>query len=331
MTSAAPSSSRPRVTVLMPVYNAEAYLQEALDSISAQSFGDFELLAVDDGSTDGSPALLARHAARDARLVVLRQANGGVSAALNAGLAAARGDFIARMDADDRMAPVRLARQIAVLEADPALGFCASGLAMIDAHGRVFAQHLHGPTGLAELHAMLARRDPITFTHPTVMLRSAALHALGGAAYLRAFEPCEDMELFGRLILAGRPGLVIPESLLEYRVHGASISGSKIARQMLTQEFVRARFYAQRDGAPELTRSAWDAARAALPWRARLAAQARLHYDVARKQALYRRAEHRPLAALACLGRAAAWRPVHTVVALGRRLARGKPARLAGA
>ena len=321
----------PRVTVLMPVYNAEAYLQEALDSISAQSDGDFELLVVDDGSTDGSAALLARHAARDARLVVLRQANGGVSAALNAGLAAVRGRYIARMDADDRMARDRLARQVGVLEAQPKLGFVASGLSMIDAHGRVFAHHLHGPTTLVELEAMLARRDPITFTHPTVMLRSDALRALGGTGYRTAFEPCEDMELFGRLILAGRPGLVIPEPLLEYRVHGASISGSKIARQMLTQEFVRERFYAERDGRPELTRAAWEAGRAALPLRERLAVRSRLHYDVARKQALYRRAEHRPLAALACLGLAAAWRPWHTAGAIARRLAHGsESARLAG-
>lgn len=316
--------SAPRITVLMPVYNAEAYLQEALDSIGAQTYGDFELLVVDDGSTDGSPDILARHAARDPRLVVLRQANGGVSAALNAGLAAARGSYIARMDADDRMAPERLARQLAFLERQPALGFCASGLAMIDARGRVFATHVHGPTSLAQLDAMLERGDPLTYTHPTVMLRADALRALAGGGYLRGFEPCEDMELFGRLILAGRPGLVIPEPLLAYRVHGASISGSKIARQMLTQEFVRARFYAQRNGRVELTRAAWDAERAALPLGERLAAQARLRYDVARKQALYRRAEGRRLAALACLGLAAAWRPWHTLGAVARRLA-GRP------
>ena len=313
--------SAPRITVLMPVYNAETYLQEALDSITAQTFDDFELLVVDDGSTDGSAGILARHATRDARLKVLRQANGGVSAALNAGLAAARGAYIARMDADDRMAPGRLARQLQVLEGQPALGFCASGLAMIDARGRVFATHLHGPTSLAQLNAMLVRGDPLTYTHPTVMLRADALRALAGGGYRRAFEPCEDMELFGRLILAGRPGLVIPEPLLAYRVHGASISGSKIARQMLTQEFVRARFYAQRAGRRALTRAAWEAERAALPLAQRMAAQARLQYDVARKQALYRRAEGRPLAALACLGVAAAWRPWHTLGAVARRLA----------
>ncbi|HSV68763.1 MAG TPA: glycosyltransferase [Methylibium sp.] len=308
--------SPPLVTVLMPVYNAEAFLQESLDSMAAQTLADFELVAVDDGSTDGSPAILAAQAERDPRVVLVSQPNAGVSAALNAGLTRARGEFIARMDADDAMHPERLARQVAFLRAHPALGFCASALEMIDVHGRVFEIHAPGPCSDAELRALLARRAPLTFTHPSVMLRAAALQGMVG--YRREFEPCEDMELFGRLILAGRPGLVMREPLLRYRVHGASISGSRVARQMREQEFVRARFYARRDGA-ELSRTRHAIEQATRPWPERLAAHARLRHDVARKAALFHRAGGRRLRALLSTAVAAAWRPWHALRVAARR------------
>lgn len=306
----------PLVTVLMPVYNAAPYLQDALDSIGAQSLDDFELLVVDDGSTDDSAAILAAHAAREPRLVVVRQPNAGISAALNAGLARARGEFIARMDADDLMHPQRLARQVAFLRAHPALGFCASALEMIDANGRVFEQHHPGPRSEAELRSMIERHAPLAYTHPSVMLRAAALHGLDG--YRAEFEPCEDMELFGRLILVGRPGLVIDEPLLRYRVHGASISGSRIARQMREQEFVRARFYAARDG-EELTRTRHAIELATRRWPERLAARARLRHAVALKAALFHRAGGRRLRALLSTALAAAWRPGHALRVAARR------------
>ena len=318
----------PLVTVLMPVYNAAAFLQEALDSISAQSLDDFELIVVDDGSTDDSPAILAAHAAREPRLVVVRQPNAGISAALNTGLARARGEFVARMDADDLMHPQRLARQVAFLRAHPALGFCASALELIDTHGRVFEHHHPGPRSEAELQAMLERRAPLTFTHPSVMLRAAALHGLDG--YRPEFEPCEDMELFGRLILVGRPGLVMDEPLLRYRVHTASISGSRIARQRREQEFVRARFYAARGG-DELTRARHAIDLAARRWPERLAAHARLRHDVALKTALFHRAGGRPLRALLSTGLAAAWRPGHALRVAARRVFGAPPAPLADA
>ena len=175
---------------------------------------------------------------------------------------------------------------------------------------------------------MLERRAPLTFTHPSVMLRAAALHGLDG--YRPEFEPCEDMELFGRLILVGRPGLVMDEPLLRYRVHTASISGSRIARQRREQEFVRARFYAARGG-DELTRARHAIDLAARRWPERLAAHARLRHDVALKTALFHRAGGRPLRALLSTGLAAAWRPGHALRVAARRVFGAPPAPLADA
>lgn len=108
------------VSVIMPVYNAEAWLQRAIDSVLAQSHTHLELIAVDDGSRDRSPTMIDAYAAADARMRVVRQpANGGVAAARNAGIATARGDYIAFLDADDWWHPAKLERQL--------ISMCASG------------------------------------------------------------------------------------------------------------------------------------------------------------------------------------------------------------
>lgn len=295
------------VTVLIPVYNAERYLLETLESVSAQTLKDFEILVVDDGSTDRSPEILAAYQAGEPRLRVIRQANAGISSALNAGIAAARGSLIARMDADDLMLPRRLERQRDFLEKHRELGFCASHMDMIDSRGRVFGEYCPGPWSHADLARQMAKEQPITYTHPTVMYRTQLVNRLGG--YDRRYEPCEDMELFGRMILAGYPGLVMPEKLLQYRVHGGSISGSKAGFQVRTRDYVRRDFYARRvDGAP-LTRDEFERWAASLRFSERLAYAARIRAEGYRQIATYCRAERRWGALLGYSAAAALLRP----------------------
>src|SRR5687767_4726483 len=100
------------ISVVMPVYNGQRFLARAMDSLLAQSVREFELIVVDDGSTDESPALLDRYARTDARVRVIRGDHAGISAALNRGIADARYGWIARMDADDEALPDRFARQL---------------------------------------------------------------------------------------------------------------------------------------------------------------------------------------------------------------------------
>ena len=116
----------PRVSVVLPVFNAAATVARAVESIRAQTWRDWELVAVDDGSTDGTKEILDRWARDDARARVVTQDHAGVATAANTGLAAARGELIARMDADDVAHPERLARQVALLDADATLGVASS-------------------------------------------------------------------------------------------------------------------------------------------------------------------------------------------------------------
>ncbi len=128
-------ASLPTISIVMPVYNAERYLGEALASIRSQSVSDFELICVNDGSSDGSAAILAAAAARDPRIRVIEQPNRGVSVARNSGMEAARGDFLCFADADDIMLPDSLARRLALL-AESGEVLCGGRAVFVDETGR---------------------------------------------------------------------------------------------------------------------------------------------------------------------------------------------------
>src|ERR1700693_4180503 len=125
----------PRVSVLMPVFNGGPYLTAAIESVQAQTFEDFELIIVDDGSTDGSAEKIGDFAARDRRIRAYWKDNSGISETLNRGIAEARGDWIARLDADDIMLPHRLERQMAFVSGDSEIVAAGSYYDIIDAGG----------------------------------------------------------------------------------------------------------------------------------------------------------------------------------------------------
>lgn len=204
----------PRISVLLPVYNAERYVAEAVASILAQTRGDFELLVIDDGSTDRSPEILAEFARRDPRVRFQRQENAGYLQALNRMLAEAQGEYVARMDADDVALPERFARQAAFLQQHPEYVVVGSAVANIDEDGDEFCiQPL--PQDHAELEAGLLR-GRCGICHPAAMIRRDALLAVGG--YRQECYGAEDQDLWLRLSERGRLAN-LPEVLLKYRVH----------------------------------------------------------------------------------------------------------------
>jgi glycosyltransferase involved in cell wall biosynthesis len=213
------------VSVLLPVFDAEATLPLALESIRRQRGVDFECVAVDDGSTDGSAACLARLARDDARLRVLRVEHGGIVRALNHGLAACRGDYVARMDADDIMMSGRLAAQVARLVAQPEL----SG---VGCHVRSFPRRGLSAGRLEYerwLNSLSSERDvardalvECPLAHPTLMLRREVFQRF---AYRDRGWP-EDYDLILRLLLAGHALGVVPRRLLAWRD-----SPSRLSRQ----------------------------------------------------------------------------------------------------
>lgn len=300
-------TSEPLVTVLIPVFNAERHLRAAIESVQEQTYRNLEILAVNDGSRDGSAAILRALAAQDARIVVIEKENGGISSALNLGITAASGLYIARMDADDLMLPERIATQVRYLEANSDLGFCSCYLSMINADDIAFDAYCPEPTTRDALAEMLGRAEQITYTHPTVTYRTAVARELGG--YRAEYEPCEDTEFFGRFITAGAPGLVIPETLMRYRVHAGSISGRKAAWQIEMAEFVRMNLYRRREGQTEHDPRAILAFVRALPHAERIAYRLRIKARVLHHTSKYDRASGRWLAALLRLGLAGLLQP----------------------
>jgi glycosyltransferase involved in cell wall biosynthesis len=184
----------PLVSVVMPVRNGARWLDEAIDSIARQTLSDLELLIVDDGSTDETPQILDDWSHRDSRIRVLRQTDCGLAAALNYGLAEARGRYLARLDADDCAMPARLERQVGVLQQNPSIGLLGSWAERIDEYGRPQAQ-LKPETQPDKLADIIGRANP--FVHSSVMLRPEIARDLGG--YRAAFEAAEDYDLWLRM------------------------------------------------------------------------------------------------------------------------------------
>lgn len=207
----------PRVTVLMPAYNRERFVDEAIRSVVDQDFSDFELLLVDDGSTDETPAILRDWAARDARLrVVTLPSNQGIPAALNAGLAAASAPYIARLDSDDLMMPGRLAAQAAVLDAQQDVILVSCAYELMDAGGRTFATWRGDEPH--DVVVFLLNFYNIVGGGGQVMFRRDEVRALGG--YDATFPSSEDYELWSRMLRRGRI-VTLPLVGMRQRDHGA--------------------------------------------------------------------------------------------------------------
>jgi glycosyltransferase involved in cell wall biosynthesis len=224
----------PRVSVVMPVYNAAAFLPEALGSLCEQSFGDFEVVVVNDGSTDGSEGIIAEWAGRDRRIRCVDQENTGIIGALNRGIAEARGEYVARMDADDVSEPRRLERQVRVLDECPEVAVCGGWI-------RTFGE---GPTNLYGKGEIIRHPGEAALVKATMLLRCAVAHPTvlmrrslftqgeaggGGLSYLIGYEHCEDYALWARVLDRGRRGephqiVSVPEVVLRYRVHPGQIS-----------------------------------------------------------------------------------------------------------
>jgi glycosyltransferase involved in cell wall biosynthesis len=201
----------------MPAFNAARWIDEAVRSVLMQEGPSFELLVVDDGCTDATPELLARIG--DPRLRTITQTtNQGLIAALNLGLAEARGQYVARLDADDVCKPGRLARQVAMLRRDAGTVMVSSFNELISEQG-VHVAWSRWRFSPEAYYYLLHFRNCIG--HSTVMFRRAAALQAGG--YLHSYRRAEDFELWGRLSRIGRI-VCIPEVLTAYRLHGASVS-----------------------------------------------------------------------------------------------------------
>ncbi|BFU94011.1 MAG: hypothetical protein NTNFB02_07330 [Nitrospira sp.] len=206
----------PCVSVLMPVYNGERYLDEAIRSIMSQTLDDLELIIINDGSTDGTSKIIERHRRADRRVRAYEQGNEGLIATLNRGLELVRGEYIARMDQDDISLPERLAIQIAFMSANRHVGICGAWIETFDGLTR---RTVPLPTDDPAIRSWLLFESVLP--HPSVVMRRDVL-SKAGLSYDAARLHAEDYDLWVR---ASRHTALanIPNVLLKYRLHPQQI------------------------------------------------------------------------------------------------------------
>lgn len=211
----------PAVTVFIPAYNAAAYLGQAIESVVAQTYRDFELLVIDDGSHDGTRAIAEAFASRDPRISVVSRENRGRSSTRNEAFDRARGRYLAVLDADDLCVPERLERQAAFLDANPHVALCGartlhfrkvSDLERAAPSRSVLRKHPTGAEGVraAQFFECAVRQSTAMFRMETIRTR--------GYRYNTDYPVAEDFELFNR-IAARDPIINLPEVLVHYRRH----------------------------------------------------------------------------------------------------------------
>ena len=262
----------PQVSVIMPVFNGEQYVAEAIESILAQTFTDFEIIIVDDASQDKSPEIIREYERRDDRVRFLRQErNMGVSHSRNRGFRASQGEYIAAMDADDLCLPQRLERQVEFLMDNHDIGVLGAGTqAVAEDLSPLYA------FDLPQQHALIAFNLFVGsfFVHPSTMIRRELLETVGG------YEPNRrtaiDTELWSRLMWRTRFAN-LPETLLLYRRHAAQNHTTRDAVLKAQAWEVRARLLERLWGeAPHETLDRFERMRLdkKLNWRGRKAARA---------------------------------------------------------
>jgi glycosyltransferase involved in cell wall biosynthesis len=223
----------PDVTIILPVRNGARYLNEAIRSALATQQPDRELIIIDDGSTDRTPALIEAAARADPRVVALGQPAQGLVAALERGRRHARAPLIARLDADDLAYPQRFERQVAAFAASRELVLLGAAADRIDEAGRIVGRIAY-PSGSAELRRALGVRNP--FVHSMVMFRADCAHAVGG--YRAFFLAAEDYDLWLRLAEHGEVANM-EDCLGAVRTHAESVSRRFNDRQIYSAAMAR--------------------------------------------------------------------------------------------
>jgi glycosyltransferase involved in cell wall biosynthesis len=237
----------PLISVLISCYNGARWLDEAINSVLTQTFGDFEFIIVDDGSTDSSAEIINRYAGQDTRIVVIAKSNTGLADSLNVGIQHARGEWIARLDADDICEPERLELQLSKARENHSLVFIGSGLLVIDASGNPVKTYRY-----LNRHALLvknlytARKFP---PHSSAFYRTDVVRSIGG--YRVRIKRAQDLDLWLRLSEVGQI-TSLDEPLVRIRKHADQISHDESGRrQIIDSRVAITSYWLRRHGFPD--------------------------------------------------------------------------------
>jgi glycosyltransferase involved in cell wall biosynthesis len=217
----------PKISVILACYNTQRYIRAAVESILAQTFTDFELILLDDGSNDHSSEICNQLAAKDSRINLISRPNKGLTKTLNEGLSLATAPLIARMDADDISLPTRFAKQVEYLNANPDCVCVGSRVTLIDPYDSPINTTDHKLTH-NEIDADLLQGIGWSIVHPAAMMRTDAVHRVGG--YREQFKTSQDLDLWLRLAEIGQIAN-LAEPLVQYRQHFESVAFNKADEQ----------------------------------------------------------------------------------------------------
>ncbi|MGV1045284.1 MAG: glycosyltransferase family 2 protein [Limnohabitans sp.] len=222
-----------KITVLMSVYNGEQWLSPAIESVLSQTFDDFELLIVNDGSTDASASIIRNYEKKDSRVRHFSKMNTGLADSLNCGIREARGEWIARLDADDISHSDRIKLQYSEIKSNSNLVLVGTGLSLINEFGDVYKSHIY-PSTHNRLLLALSQGGP-TFPHSSAFFRRDLALKIGG--YRKRIKRAEDRDLWLRF---AREGLIscIPMPLVQIRKHDSQISNDEGGVRQIVDSFI---------------------------------------------------------------------------------------------
>ncbi len=215
----------PEISIVMACHNGERWLAEAIESVLLQTFQDWELIVVDDGSSDSSGEIIAKFASREQRIVPITKPHTGLADSLNWGISRAHGDWVARLDADDLCEPRRLEVQLSAVNGDPDVVFLGSAQIQVDQDGREVGRYQYPKEHHLLLHGMLSSgRFP---PHSSALIRLKSFQQCGG--YRTRFHRAQDLDLWLRLSEVGKLKAV-PDFLVKHRLHKNQLSHSEGGR-----------------------------------------------------------------------------------------------------
>lgn len=238
------------ISVIIPIYNGEKYLQKAIDSVLNQTFDELELLLLNDGSTDSTNNICSRYELEDRRVRYFEWPNSGMAKTLNKGLRECSYEYVARLDADDIMLPDRLQVQIDYLIRNPNIDVLGSLGYYINERGKIIGKTFSDITKDSLKKKYFNNNEPFGMLHPSIIYKKSKILAVGG--YRGEYWPCDDIDLWNRLYEKEVNFDVIQSPLIKYRIHQSSAVASKYLENRIKFRWMRSNMRNRRNGEPEI-------------------------------------------------------------------------------
>ena len=272
------------ISVLMSACNSEAYLEEAIESVLNQTFHDFEFIIIDDGSKDATLSIAQKYAAKDTRIVIDSHENMGLGNSLNRAMKMAKGEWIARMDADDIMLPTRLEEQVKYLQTHTDIDVLSCWAYYINDKGHNIGKLSH-PSDLQtkeDNKRYLTENKLVHILHPGVIMRKESILSVGG---YKPIVPSQDIELWNRLIEKGYIIVCVPQILMKYRIHPKSVTNANYLKTIHFDEWIGECMRLRRQGKAEISFESFEQQLAQNPFWVRIEKWRKMYANYAYRNA----------------------------------------------